>query len=491
MQQFFRLILVLIEIRESKVEPLALHCSNMSPHFVRFLTLTIGCVSILAVQPAAGQSAVVQPAAEQRVDDTQAKQIIIFGRHAVRSPVLPDSALNLFSAQPYPAFPDVPTGPPPAGMAVVTPNGATDETILGSYLHLWLKQEGLLTGNDSADAKFVYFRANNTPLITITAQAFWTGMLPAAGPPNVNVVSTGSDPLFDPLGAGVALLNYQMAVAAVNGRLGSNPQALATAYAPELALTRSVLLGYPASQIPARPAPANVTDVTDFTAYPITVAAGSTTAPVKLGGLELVAAAIDPFVMEYTDGLPMADVGWGQLTSGGVSQIFRLYDLLLDLEYRTPYLAQVQSSNVASHIVRSLVQTATGNAMPGALAAPSTKVVVLIASNTNISGLAGLLNLDWLLPSYQPDVSALSGVLMFELRQSQGTGEYIVRTSYVAQTMDQLRNQTALTLDAPPASAPVFVPGCSIDNATFDCPLEKFVRVATELIDPHSADLVN
>jgi 4-phytase/acid phosphatase len=458
----------------------------MNSHFSQLPTLALVGISILAVQPAVGQSV-----AGQSVDDTQAKQVIIFGRHGVRTPVLPYSALNGFSAQPYPVFPGVPTGPPPAGIAVITPNGATDETILGSYFHLWLKQEGLLTGNDSADAQFVYFRANNTPLITDTAQAFWTGMLPTAGPPTVNVVSPGSDPLSDPVGAGVALLDYEMAVAAVNGRLGSNPQALATAYAPEFALTRSVLLGYPANETPAPPAPANVTDVTDFTANPITATAGSSSVPVNLGGLEPVIYAIDPLVMEYTDGLPMAEVGWGQLTSGGISQIFRLYDLLLNLEYRTPYLAQVQSSNVASHIVRSLVQTATGNAMPGALATPSAKVIVLIASNTNISGLAGLFHLDWLLPSYQPGVSAPSGVLMFELRQSQSTGEYIVRTSYVAQTMDQLRNQTPLTLEAPPASAPVFIPGCSIDNATFDCPLGKFVRVANQLIDPHSADLVN
>jgi len=57
--------------------------------------------------------------------------------------------------------------------------------------------------------------------------------------------------------------------------------------------------------------------------------------------------------------------------------------------------------------------------------------------------------------------------------------------------MDQLRNRTALTLAAPPAIAPVFIPGCSIRNATFDCPLGRFVSVARQVIDPHSADLVN
>jgi 4-phytase/acid phosphatase len=165
--------------------------------------------------------------------------------------------------------------------------------------------------------------------------------------------------------------------------------------------------------------------------------------------------------------------------------------MILDLEYRTPYLDRVQSSNVASHVVRSLVQAATGNAITGGLANPSTKVIVLTASNTNLTGLAGLFHLDWLLPGYLADECSPGGAMVFELRQSQSTGEYIVRASYVAQTLDQLRYQTALTLNAPPASAPVFIPGCSIDNATFDCPLANFVGIAKQAIDPFSADLIN
>jgi 4-phytase / acid phosphatase len=66
-----------------------------------------------------------------------------------------------------------------------------------------------------------------------------------------------------------------------------------------------------------------------------------------------------------------------------------------------------------------------------------------------------------------------------------------VRASYVSQTMDQLRKLTLLTLKAPPASAPVFIPGCSFANATFDCPLGRFVRIADQVIDPFSADFVN
>jgi 4-phytase/acid phosphatase len=195
--------------------------------------------------------------------------------------------------------------------------------------------------------------------------------------------------------------------------------------------------------------------------------------------------------MQYADGMPEADVGWGRLTPAGLSQTSRLYNLGIDLGYRTPYLAAIQSSNVASHVVRSMIQAATGNVMTGSLGTPSTRVIVLVASDVNISGLAGLLRLDWLLPGYQMNLCPPGGALVFELRQSQTTGAYIVRAHYIAQSLAQLRNRTVLTLAAPPARVPLFIPGCSVRNAGFDCPLTNFVRVANQAIDPQSADLMN
>jgi 4-phytase / acid phosphatase len=421
----------------------------------RCVTLAALCASFLAAQTP---------------DTTTLKQVIIFGRHAVRTPVAPAAALNSFSALPYPSF-------AATGQAVITPNGQTNETLLGGYFRVWLTQQGLLTGNDAADAAFVYARANNTPLIVDTAQAFVAGLLPAA-PPGVSTLPA-PDPLFDPIDAGVAMLDGNMAVAAVNGRLGGNPQSLATAYGPELALARSVLFNYAPGTSPPPAAPAGQVDVT---ALPITMTPGNSTMPVNPGGLADFYYAIDPFMMEYTDGMPTSEVGWGELQAASISQIFRVYDELLDLEYRTPYLASVQSSNLASHIVRTMLQAATGTSMSGTVGTPADKIVILTASNTNISGLAGLLHLDWVAGGYQPDVAALGGALVLELRQSQRTGEFLVRAVYIAQTMDQLRKLSPLTLAAPPANVPVFIPGCSIDNATFDCPLASFVRVTGQEI---------
>ena len=324
----------------------------------------------------------------QSVDDTQLKQVIIFGRHSVRSPVAPSSYLDTVSTTPYPDF-----GVSAPG--ILTANGKTLETLLGGYYRLRFTQEGLLTGNDSADANFVYFRANVLERTIDTAKALAAGLLPAASV-NVNYYGpTASDPLFDPVGAGVSQVDLEKALAAVQGRLGGNGESLSAAYAPELALIRATLLGYPPGQSSAPPAPAGKIDVT---AIPMDITLGTTGTMVNLGGLSQVVYAIDPFLMEYADGLT---TGWGQLSETGVIQTLRLYNLSLDLQTRTPYIASVASSNLASHVVRSLVQAATGNAMPGSLGTPSSKLIVLIASDTNISAFASLYHLDWLLPGYQ------------------------------------------------------------------------------------------
>lgn len=153
----------------------------MKKHLRSLIALTLSGISILAAQ---------------RVDDTRLKQVILFGRHGVRAPLLPDSTLNHFSAQPFPVF----------GVAGgnLTANGKTNETNLGSYFRLWLTKQNLLTGDDVADAAFVYCRTSTAALHMDTAKAFWAGMLPAAGA--TIDTSTGVDPLFDPLDAGVARL---------------------------------------------------------------------------------------------------------------------------------------------------------------------------------------------------------------------------------------------------------------------------------------------
>ena len=132
----------------------------------------------------------------------------------------------------------------------------------------------MLTGNDSTDANSIYFRADDLPLITDTAKAFAVGMLPHANVTIDTYTPPANDPLFSSVAAGVASIDYPTAVAAVEGRLGDDPNSLASAFASELALTRSILFNYSVNSGPPAPTPAGKTDVTDFASTPIVVSAG-------------------------------------------------------------------------------------------------------------------------------------------------------------------------------------------------------------------------
>ena len=406
-------------------------------------------------------------------DDTILKQIIVFGRHGVRSPVLPASNYATLSPRPYPDF-GVPAG-------YLTEHGQQAATLLGAYFRQYLTAEGLLTGEAAADLGRAYFRANSIQRSNLTATMFGQGMIPGATIPVHSYTLGQTDPVFDPIGAGVVTVDSERAAAEARRIYNSGP-ALASAYAAELALARSIVFNYPLGTQPPPAAPAGITDAT---AMPIPLTPAVTPSfgsVVNIGGLPYTEAALDPFVMEYANGLPLADVAWGQASADQVSQLTRITTLEQHINFRTPYVDQVQSSNAASHVLRSMRQAVLGMAVPGAFSSATDRILVVISSDVFVTGLAGLLDAHWQLPGYQPDFCAPGGALVFELRQSKTTAEFLVRVFYTAQSLDQLRNLTPLSLTNPPQTAQLRIPGGSAPGASFDVRFETFQRIVESAI---------
>ncbi len=409
-------------------------------------------------------------------DGTVLKQIIIFGRHSIRSSVTASNTLQQDAVDAYPAFVGVPIG-------YLTPNGRLAAGLLGSYFHDYLVQEGLLTGNTNTDLALSYFRANTIERSYITAAEFGAGLIPGASIPVHTFPAGSNDLVFDPLSAGVAMVDPTRAVTEIQGIFGSGSN-LMSAYSGELSLVSQVL--YPPGTQPTGTNQGSV----DPTTQPITLVASppqpsgppyATGEVINMGGLDSTVSAADPFVMQYADGFPTNEVAWGRLTLNTLSQQTRLVTLQFDICMRSPYLAQVQSSSAASHILRSMLQVTGGTPLDGALGTPQSQVLVIVSSDGFVAGLAGLLDVHWLLPGYQPDFCAPGGALVFELRQVTATGEYLVRVFYTAQTFDQLRNLTHLTLGAPPATQQLLVPGGS-STTNLDVDFNTFSNLVTAAI---------
>ena len=109
---------------------------------------------------------------------------------------------------------------------------------------------------------------------------------------------------------------------------------------------------------------------------------------------------------------------------------------------------------------------------------------LLVGHDTNIASVSRLLNIGWQIPGFQPNEASPGGALAFELLREARTGRRYVRLAYYAQTLDQMRKSTVLDFERPPGMVAVDLPACASDAHEKACPLERFVAIANEAIDP-------
>jgi len=93
-----------------------------------------------------------------------------------------------------------------------------------------------------------------------------------------------------------------------------------------------------------------------------------------------------------------------------------------------------------------------------------------------------MMDVTWLQPGWQRNQTPPAGALMFEVRESADK-KLRVYTSYLAQSLEQMRNATPLTAESPPAKTPLRIPGCSTAAPGFPCTLEEFAVAIRNTLD--------
>ena len=397
---------------------------------------------------------------------------VILTRHGVRSPTWTPQDLNAYSSEPWPDW-----GVPPGNL---TPRGSKLMTLFGSYYRLYFADAGLLRSSGCEDASHVYFLADAESRTRETASAMAAGMMPGCSL-NVHSISDKKDPLFSPLSAGIAKPDRDLAAASIAGRIGANPNALTGVYRQAFGTLREVLFGCaPDTTCPEEQKPGKRSVMNQ----PSSVEAGEGDHAADLRGpLRTGSTLSEDFLLEYVNGMDGKDLGWGRLDTGKLLEILRLHAAYADLARQTPYVARLQSSNLLSHVLRSMEQAVRDSSVPGSLGEVGDRVFILVGHDTNISNIAGLLGVSWLLDGYPPDDTPPGGALVFELWQ-QAPGEMAVSTYYVAQSPDQMRKVMPLTLQSPPLKSPIFVPGCSTADQKMTCPWTAFQHTIESAIDP-------
>jgi 4-phytase/acid phosphatase len=389
------------------------------------------------------------------------KFVVIVSRHGVRSPTGKTDQLNLYSRQPWPAW-SVPPG-------YLTEHGAKLMTLFGAYDREQLAAQGMFAPNGCADAGHIRIIADSDQRTRETGKALAAGLAPGCAL-QVSALAEGTaDPLFHSLSAGVGHPDKALATAAISGRIGANPSGLAEAYRPQLQALEEVLHGCnPGSACPSNgtAAPQSIFSI------PSSIAPGKGDHLVELHTpLGVASTMAENLLLAYTEGLETAKVGWGRVDLYKLRELLQLHTAEEDIAQRTTYIARVQSSNLLFHILQSMEQAQSAYPVAGALSKPGDRLLILVGHDTNLANISGTLGLSWLIDGRRDDTPP-GGALVFELWKAPGAGTYSVRTFYTAQTLDQMRNATQLTLADPPQRVPVFLPGCS--RADTSCDWKEF-----------------
>ena len=198
------------------------------------------------------------------------------------------------------------------------------------------------------------------------------------------------------------------------------------------------------------------------------------------GPLNTASTLTENILLEYTEGMDASSVGWGCVDAGQLRSLIDLHTAASDFAQRTKPIAQMQASNLLDHIRLALEQSVTGRPVSGAPSAPADRALFLIGHDTNLTNIAGLLNLTWIVDGRRDDTPP-GGALIFELWKTRATGSYSVRTYYSTQTLEQMRSASRLTLDDPPQRVPIFLPGCSEQD--FSCSWPAFSAALDRVID--------
>jgi 4-phytase/acid phosphatase len=392
----------------------------------------------------------------------QLRYVVIITRHGVRSPIWNSERLNQYAAEPWPEW-----GVPPGDL---TPHGRALMKLMGAYYREWLSGERLLSQRGCGDVGRIYIHADAEQRTIETGRALAETLLPGCAVA-VHWEPEGSrDPLFNPIEAGIAKPDWEFAAKAVRERLGNDPRQFLDLHRAAFEALKLVLAG--------GGAPKKLIET------PEEISVTATGKSVKVNEqLSLASTLSENLSLEYAEGMQGKDLGWGRLDVDTLLRVLELHAVYADLTRRTFYLAQARGSNLLDHVLQSMEQAASGKAVPGALGPQGAAVLILSGHDTNLSNLSGMLGLSWHLPGYQPDDTPPGGALIFSLWQQPETGQYFVRTQYVAQTLQQMRSATPLTMAAPPAKEDVAVAGCESATRSTGCSWGTFAKALQRAID--------
>lgn len=385
------------------------------------------------------------------------ERAVLLQRHGVRAPTDAAPALARYSAQPWPQWPVSP--------GELTDGGRRALAAMASYIEARYAGLGLLPRAGCPAPGSLYVWADSTDERTRESGAIMAAALASGCSITAQHAAARRDPLFHPVEAGICPFDARAAYAQIMARVDGNLNGLGAGYEQARQALQGVL--WPGVRDCGAPgARCSVMRGRNR----LTIVRGKLT---LAGPLKVGASLSENLLLEYADGLPDSEVGWGRAASPShLQQILPLHARYADLMRRTPEIA-ASGGTLLAHVMLLLLeeQPAAGAFTAAPPVPPTARLVVLAGHDTNLSEVGSILGLDWTLPD-EPDSTAPDTTLALELWRNVHDGRRYVRAVVLYQTLAQLRAEamSARADSHVPAAheLPLTFPGCTSSH----CPLD-------------------
>jgi len=355
-------------------------------------------------------------------------RVVVVMRHGVRPPTQTNEALAKYAAQPWPQWPVAP--------GELTPHGGETVRLMGETLRAAYVADHLLPARSCAGAGQVTAWADGTDQRTRrTGEIVTEALQPGCGLKAGWAAPAPRDPIFGGTDAGGCKVDA------------------AHAYAPTTPTPDELLrLNAATARLQAILAP------TACEGGPGTCFAA---APADHGFFPATAGLAEDLLLEYVDGKPLSEVGWGRAGAADIAAVMPLHEAAF-ARIRDNVYASAHRAAPMTRVILAALAGAPANGGPQS--GPDLKLLLLAGHDTNLVWMASTFGLDWALPG-EPDSTAPSTALAFELWSD--SGRKYVRPVLYYETLDQLRTLTP----AMAKTLPLRFEGCD-SGPMSSCPIE-------------------
>jgi 4-phytase/acid phosphatase len=369
------------------------------------------------------------------------ERVVMMMRHSVRPPTKAPATPEGTTAQAWSSW-NTPFGE-------LTPHGGEGARLMGVYYRTFLGARGLLPRDGCAKSGDIVAWASGKQRAIKTAEMFVEGLQPGCGLKVTHPDDEANDPIFHPAEG----IDGDIALKAAQ-RQKPGIAAEARVHAADFAVLQRVLGCDPATKAGC-----------DIAKKPSGLKGNKGDNADVEGALSVASTAGQTVLLEYVEGKPMDQVGWGRASKADIQAMLRFHPVKFHYEVGAPYIAERYAAPIAKRVLSAL----NGEADTG-------RLTLLVGHDTNIAALRGFFGAHFTAADYPRDDPPPGGAMGFELLKDGG-GKAFVRAFYTAQSMDQLRELQPLTASNPPAYSYFPIPGCAVKGEATLCPLETFQKI--------------